>query len=598
MTADPTFLGTVRAVSGSAVRVEISPEIPSASPIIDGRTYRLGQVGSFVRLPLGLLNLYGVISQVGAVEGHGDEVDGVVGPAGQRILEIQLVGEAYAAGSFERGVSVFPTIDDEVHIVTEADLRVIYGTSSPSMVRIGRHSASESLVAAIDIDKLVTRHSAILGSTGSGKSNTVANLVKRMTGRRFPSARIVVIDPHGEYGAAFESTSRVFRIGDATYPLVIPYWALSFNELAWFLIGRTTATESVPEVALRDRVLSRKQAAAPSLSAGAVEPAQVTADSPIPFDLADLWYELDRAERATYKDIERADEALVKDGDPRVWTPAEFSPAGAGSSPPFHRNQDQTIGGIAPLLGKIAARGRDSRFNFLLDPGDLDGATSDLDDLVSSWLNHDKPITVLDLGGIPFEVTDLVVGVLTRILYETQFWGRGIAGVGRSRPLLLVFEEAHSYLPRGGDAAKFVAGYAGQAVRRVFKEGRKYGIGGLVVSQRPHELDETILSQCGTFVALRLSNPDDQGRVKALAPDALRGLLELLPVLRTGEALILGEAIHIPSRVRVELVEPRPDSQDPPIASVWREPAPTSPRYDHAITGWRRQQSNPSIQEG
>lgn len=204
---------------------------------------------------------------------------------------------------------------------------------------------------------------------------------------------------------------------------------------------------------------------------------------------------------------------------------------------------------------------------------------------------------MLDLGGVPYDVVDLVVGVLTRLLYETQFWGRDLDGLGRRRPILLVYEEAHSYLPRG-EGSRFIPGYAGQAVRRVFKEGRKYGIGGIVVSQRPVELDETVLSQCGTFIALRLSNPDDQNRVRSLAPDALGGVLNLLPTLRTGEALVLGEAIHIPSRVRVALVEPRPDSRDPEVASRWRQPAPVNPAYRRAVTAWREQRSPPPDNEG
>ena len=590
MRQDPTFLGRIRGVSGSTLRVEIAPEIPSASPIIDGRVYRLGQIGSFVRVPLGFLNLYGIITRVGATEISGHETPDLLEPRGERSLEVQLVGEAYASDAFERGVSAFPTIDDEVHVVTEDDLRVIYGTSSPSMVPVGTHSASESLIAAIDVDKLVTRHAAIVGSTGSGKSNTVANLLKNLTSGAFPAARVVVIDPHGEYGAAFGDISRVFRIGDADYPLYVPFWALAFDELAWFLIGRTSASESAPELALRDRILERKQAAAANLQAGELSAEDVLPDSPVPFDLNELWYELERAERATYGDMARTQEELDDPGDAQAWKPPRFKLPGAGSSAPFRRNQDQTVPGIAPLLSKIAARGRDTRFDFLLRPGDYDGSAKDLDDLVASWLDHDKPITVLDLGGGPYEVVDLVVGVLTRLLYETQFWGRELPGLGRHRPLLLVFEEAHSYLPRG-EGSRFVPGYAGQAVRRVFKEGRKYGIGALVVSQRPVEVDETVLSQCGTFFALRLSNPDDQGRVRSLAPDALGGVLDLLPVLRTGEALVLGEAMHIPSRVRVALVEPRPDSRDPEVARSWREPRPINPAYDRAITAWRKQQS-------
>jgi len=141
-------------------------------------------------------------------------------------------------------------------------------------------------------------------------------------------------------------------------------------------------------------------------------------------------------------------------------------------------------------------------------------------------------VTVLDLGGVPSEVTDLVVGVLTRILFEGMFWGRDIPGVGKQRPLLIVFEEAHSYLPKDG-SSQFVAGYAARSVRRILKEGRKYGVGAIVVSQRPSELDETILSQCGTFFSLRLTNSGDQGRVKATVPDALAGLIDLLPALDT-----------------------------------------------------------------
>jgi DNA helicase HerA-like ATPase len=153
-----------------------------------------------------------------------------------------------------------------------------------------------------------------------------------------------------------------------------------------------------------------------------------------------------------------------------------------------------------------------------------------------------------------------------------------------------VYEEAHGYLPKGG-GGQFIAGYASRAVRRIFKEGRKYGVGSLVVSQRPSELDETVLSQCGTFFALRLSNSDDQSRVKSAVPDALAGLIDMLPALRTGEALVLGEAVHIPSRVRFPLVEPRPRSDDPETAKRWREPRIDNVPYETAVTSWRRQRT-------
>jgi DNA helicase HerA-like ATPase len=167
-------------------------------------------------------------------------------------------------------------------------------------------------------------------------------------------------------------------------------------------------------------------------------------------------------------------------------------------------------------------------------------------------------------------------------------WGRDLPGMGRQRPLLLVYEEAHSYLP-SGQGVQLVEGYAGRAVRRVFREGRKYGVGAIVVSQRPSELDDTILSQCGTFISLRLSNTDDKSRVRSTMPESILGLSEVLPALRTGEALIVGEAVQIVSRARIPLIEPRPRSDDPLAAECWGKAREPAPDYDLASTGWRTQ---------
>ena len=585
MKSEVTFLGLVQRVVGAKVYMEVSSDIPSASPIVNGRVHRLGQVGSFVRIPLGFLNLYGVVSMVGASEASSSEIDEERLPRGQRWIEVQLVGESYAKEAFQRGVSVFPTLDDEVHIVTEADLQLIYATSGPAMIEIGSHSASESLKAAIDLDKIVTRHAAIVGSTGSGKSNTVAGFLKALTSGPFPNAQVVVIDPHGEYGAALIDRARVFSIGSSDHALLVPYWALSFDELAWFLVDRKTTSESLQDSILRDALFAAKREKVGSLSAGKVAQDDITVDSPVPFSVRELWYFLDRKERVTFEDMGRSKEAIVKEGDAATLAPAQFKPPGAGSSPPFKPQFSLGMGGY---LNRILGRLRDRRFDFLLCPGEYDGVNKDLHDLLTDWMDHEHAITVLDLGGVPPEVTDLIVGVLTRILFEGMFWGRDLPGIGRQRPLLIVYEEAHAYLPRGG-TTQFVAGYASRAVRRVFKEGRKYGVGAIVVSQRPSELDESILSQCGTFIALRLSNSDDQGRVKSAIPDSLSGLIDLLPALRTGEALVVGEAIQIPSRVRLPLIEPRPKSDDPEVSARWTAARESSPDYAKAVTGWRQQ---------
>jgi len=581
---DSTYLGAVRRVVGAKLSVEIDPALPSANPIIDGHVHRLGQVGSFVRIPLGHLNLYAIVTTVGASEAPENTESEWPLPEGRRWIEVQLVGESYGRGPFQRGVSVYPTLDDEVHVVTAADLAIVYRTHKAGQIEIGRHSASESLPATIDIDAVVTRHVAVLGSTGSGKSNCVAAILKALADERFPSARVAVIDTHGEYGAAFPNVSRVLRIGDAEHPLTVPYWVMAYDELSWFLVGRTAAVESVQDGHLRQAIFEAKREQCRRLKAGTVNPEEITADSPIPFDLRHVWYELDKRDRATYEDEDRTILALSKVGNAQSLTPAEFKPPAPGMKAP-HLPRVQL--GMASYLNRIVARLKDRRFDFLLSPGTYDGIKLDIHDLIGDWVDHEQPITVFDLAGVPPEVIDVVVAVITRILFESMFWGRDLPGTGRQRPILLVYEEAHSYLPRG--ESRFVAGYARRAVQRVFKEGRKYGVGAVVVSQRPSELDEGILSQCGTFVALRLSNTDDQGRVRSTVPDSLGGLVELLPALRTGEALVLGEAVAIPSRVRLPLVEPRPKSDDPEVAKRWMDQRIKSPPYSTAVTAWRRQ---------
>jgi hypothetical protein len=593
MKGDITFLGLIRRVVGSKILVELSSEIPSASPIINGRIYRLGQIGSFVRIPLGFLNLYGVVSMVGASEIVLPEDIDFTAVTGQRWLEIQLVGESYGRDGFERGVSVFPTIDDEVHIVTDEDLVIIYGTTKESMIEIGSLAASESLPAKIDVDKIVTRHAAIVGSTGSGKSNTVAGLLKSLSNGDYPNLQIVVIDTHGEYGEALKDRATVLSLGDATNPLYIPFWALSFSELMWFLVDRKDASESQQDIALRDIIYGLKKKSCPNLKSKVLD-SEITVDSPIPFDIKQMWYDLYIKEKATLQEKDNWKKiAFKKDesgheikGQVRAPSiPPQFEPPGTSSNPPFWTTKGI---GLTQYLNKMIGRFNDKRFDFLLEPKDYNGTNKDLNDLLDLWLNHDHSITILDLAGIPPEITDLVVGVLTRIIFEGMFWGRDLPGIGRQRPVLLVYEEAHSYLPKGGKA-QFVSGYAGVSVRRVVKEGRKYGIGCIVVSQRPSELDETILSQCGTFFALRLSNSNDQARIKSTVPDSFEGLTSLLPALRTGEAIVLGEAVQIPSRIRLPLVEPRPKSDDPEPVKRWKEKRIENPPYDKAIIGWRSQ---------
>jgi hypothetical protein len=588
MRSDATFIGTVQRVVGATIYVSLAHDLPSTSPIVNGRVYRIGQIGSFVRIPLGFLNAYGIVSMVGVAAPPGTDLLGPVAPNSQCTLEVKLVGEAYRSAPFQRGLSIYPTVDDEVHVVTEDDLEKIYAPFGSAPVRIGTHSASESLAATLDLDKLITRHMAIVGSTGAGKSNTVAAILRAITDGSFPKAQIIIIDPHGEYGAAFGGLSRVYSIGSKDHAFVLPYWCLSFDELGWFLVDRRAASESVQDGNLRDKIFEYRQTAATNVKVGGKQQKltadEVTADSPLPFDVRKLWYHFDRLERVTYAEVARVTEKLIAEGDPATLKPAQFEPHGPGGAAPFKPAPPPIM---ASYTNKILQRLRDRRYDFLLQPGDFDGIKKDLADLVGDWLNHDQPITVFDLAGVPPEIIDLVVGLLSRTLFEVMFWGRDIADVGKQRPLMLVFEEAHRYLPSG--EGYFIQGYARRSVQRILKEGRKYGLGAILVSQRPSELDETLLSQCGTFVALRLSNSQDQGRVRSAVPDELAGLVDLLPALRTGEAIISGEATQIPSRVRVQLIDPRPNSGDPEVSKLWADKAAKAPDFVSAVTNWRRQ---------
>jgi uncharacterized protein len=587
MTA-PTLLGHVGAVTGASVSIRRFEGVASGISIIGGRSYRIGQVGSFIRIPQGYHNLYGVVSEVGANATPG-AVKGV-DSHGERWMTAQLVGEIVEA-SFERGISQYPTVNDEVHLVTEDDLAKIYGGSGGGDVLIGRLSGAESIPVSIDLDRLLTRHSAVLGSTGSGKSTTVTSLLRSICGEALnsvalPSARILLLDLHGEYTSALGNFATTFRVNpiDGERPLVVPYWATDTSELVAFLMGRV---EDKAFTAILDKVLAAKVALTNTEAFPGVDQNSLTADSPLPFSLKQLWFELIDPEVKTWADQARTTPALETAGDAEKLLPPKYKPPGGGSSPP-HINAFNVLS-IRRQLEQMRSRLFDKQYDFMLHPGEwepnLKGKTSkDLPDLLDEWLGHEKPITILDLSGVPSAVLVRLIGSILNIIFEALFWGREMREGGRKRPELVVMEEAHRYLGKETD------NLARTMVQRIVKEGRKFGVGAMIVSQRPTEIDETILSQCGTFVALRLSNASDRAKVQAVLPDSLCGLIESLPVLRTGEAIITGEAAKLPIRCRVTLppADARPSSEDPQVSAAWKE-ARRREDYTKVAAAWRAQ---------
>lgn len=584
----PTLLGHVGAVSGPSISVRQFQGIASGIAIIGGRSYRVGQVGSFVRIPQGYHDLYGIISDVGASATPEALRDAT--HRGERWMSIQLVGEIVEA-SFERGISQYPGINDEVHLVTEDDLSKIYGTDESGQVTIGKLAAAESIPVRIDLEKLITRHSAVLGSTGSGKSTTVASLLRSISGGQsgktaFPSARILLLDIHGEYGKALANVAKVFRVNpqDGSDQLFIPFWAMDILEVIEFLMGRLEEKALFP---ILDKILDYKLAAHSTAQFAGVDPASLTSDSPIPFSLKKLWYELIDPEIKTWKDQQRTQSAKTADGDPDKLAAPQYPLPGAGSSSPFMNNTG--VLGIRRPLTLLRSRLLDRQYDFMLHPGDwepnLDGAVQkDLPSLLEGWIGHDKPITILDLSGIPSVVMSRLIGGILNIIYQALFWGRELPDGGRNRPQLIVMEEAHRYLGKDGQSP------ARDMVQRIVKEGRKFGLGAMIVSQRPSEVDDTILSQCGTFIALRLSNSTDRSRVQSSLPDNLTGVVDSLPVLRTGEAIIIGEAARLPVRCRVALPPDaeRPASGDPQVAKAWGSKREDGD-YEKLVAAWRSQ---------
>jgi uncharacterized protein len=298
MTNIPTLLGYVGAVTGAAISVRLSAGVASGISIIGGKSYRVGQVGSFVRIPQGYQSLYGIVAEVGASATPTALRE--LGDTSERWLTIQLVGEVVGL-SFERGISQHPNVHDEVHLVTEEDLARIYGSSDEGQVLIGRLANAERIPVRIDLDKLITRHSAVVGSTGAGKSTAVASLLRSISvsTEAFPSARVLLLDIHGEYGRALRSVSAVFRVtpGIGEQALYIPFWALDPSDLFSFLMGKL---EDKPLTQVLDRIFEYKTKRVERATILGVDVTSMTVDSPIPFSLKKLWFELLEPEIKTW----------------------------------------------------------------------------------------------------------------------------------------------------------------------------------------------------------------------------------------------------------------------------------------------------------
>jgi len=304
MSSKETYMGSVEDVNGSTVRISLSRQSLTGFVYIEGQGYRVGQIGSFIRIPIGFVNLYGIVSQVGASAVPENKRED--NPSGNRWMTIQLIGEGQRSGVFQRGLSQYPTIGDEVHLVSEKELKNIYGEpDKPYFVKLGHISNAESISALVDINKLITRHSAVVGTTGSGKSTAVASIMNALSDvKNYPSARILILDIHGEYGSALKDMANIYKVNpdtsDNSYEreLHIPFWALNSEELCDLSFGKFD-NEKERNILL-ERIHKSKIDSLQNYPKNGANVDSLSVDSPIPFSLHSLWGELFTETFGTY----------------------------------------------------------------------------------------------------------------------------------------------------------------------------------------------------------------------------------------------------------------------------------------------------------
>jgi hypothetical protein len=521
-------IGQVVEIAGSGSQIRMTAAALAAlSTNPDPSLAMSGQVGSQVKMSVAGSWLIANVRTLragdeGLVVAHVDFLgEGKVGPAGQLT-------------AFRRGVTRYPIPGDEVFPVSTIDMHGIFAADDSPHIEIGTVYPTDDIRGALYVDPMLGKHFAILGSTGTGKSTSVALILHRIS-QLSPEGHIVMIDPHGEYSAAFKDCGELFNADN----LQLPYWLLNFEEHCEVLLTTDGAERQ------RDAdILAKCLLAARTKGKTGDQYGRITVDSPIPYLLSDL-------NAILVNEMGKLDRA--------------------GDTLPFQR-----------LKTKLDELKADPRYSFMFS-GML------VSDSMGSFLaklfrlpSHGRPISIVDVSGIPSEVTSVVVSVLARMVFDYAIWSRTEA----QRPILLVCEEAHRYVPKDENAS-------GQAVRkileRIAKEGRKYGVSLGLITQRPSDLAEGVLSQCGTIISMRLNNDRDQACVRAAMPEGARGFLDAIPALRNRECIVCGEGVAIPIRVRFDDLEPekRPASSDPSFAASWRETGGEEGIIQRTIKRWR-----------
>jgi DNA helicase HerA-like ATPase len=493
------------------------------------------QIGGLVKMRTPASTVFGMISGLSIPIPSEEASD-----AEMRIVQMELVGEAVVREDvgkavFQRGVSFCPALGDGVYTTTQSDLKQVYSRPAASSVRVGTIYQDQTLPAFISTDDLLGKHFAILGTTGSGKSCAVA-LILRSILAQHSSGHALLLDLHNEYGRAFADCAEILGPGS----LELPYWMLNFEEVREIVIGSGKQDREADTVILKEAILEAKR----RYRSDGETVDNLSADTPVPYRLSDV--------------TQQIDEALGKLDKPT-------------DSAPYLR-----------LKERFSALQADKRFSFMFQGLTVrDNMTAILSRIFRVPVSG-KPVTILDLSGVPSEILNVVVSLLCRLTFDFALWS------DRALPMLLVCEEAHRYVTQdanlGFEATK-------RALGRIAKEGRKYGVSLCVVSQRPSDLAVGILSQCNTIFAMRMSNQKDQEFVRGTLSESALGLLDSLPTLRTGEAIAVGEGVSVPVRLQFDTLpeERKPLSGTASFSAAWQNDDKDEAFVAEIVDRWRRQ---------
>jgi hypothetical protein len=447
--------------------------------------------------------------------------------------EEKLTGKLHR---FRRGVTRYPVPGAMVYPATTADLKQVYASDGRSAITIGKVYPTKDIRAGIYVDAMLGKHFALLGSTGTGKSTSAALILHRIC-EAAPEGHIVMIDPHGEYASAFRNTGVILDVSN----LQMPYWIMNFEEHCEVLITSTGNDHQVDADILAKCLLKARQKSRLAEHMG-----KITVDSPIPYLLSDLSNEIQDA-------MGKLDKST--------------------NSAPYMR--------IKNKLDEIKA---DPRYQFMFSGMLVADTMADFIAKIFRMPSNGKPISIIDVSGVPSDITSTVVAVLSRLVFDFAIWGRD----ERTSPILLVCEEAHRYVPNEKNAD---GNSVGTILSRIAKEGRKYGISLGLITQRPSDLAEGVLSQCGTILSMRLNNDRDQEFVRAAMPEGARGFLDAIPALRNRECIICGEGVAVPIRMSFDNLEEskRPASEDPSFVELWNNAGGEEDMVQRTVQRWRSQ---------